>query len=114
MEPRPSERGNISSSSSEVLMSGRLQWSHVLPNVETRTEPGCGLLRRRFNGATSFRTWKREGRQGVTMAGASLQWSHVLPNVETLAAACLADKSGGSFNGATSFRTWKRKEAQRG
>ena len=85
MEPRPSERGNL------VACSGRdgprqLQWSHVLPNVETAQCNGWrGCVDRRFNGATSFRTWKRR----------------------SIARPLIPVEAG--FNGATSFRTWKRR-----
>jgi len=35
MEPRPSERGNNATGQTQVATTGGLQWSHVLPNVET-------------------------------------------------------------------------------
>jgi len=82
MEPRPSERGNLSGGH-EPDNTETLQWSHVLPNVETRRE------------------------SAARAASTALQWSHVLPNVETALSAwawCLAPSR---FNGATSFRTWK-------
>src|SRR5262245_7650245 len=60
MEPRPSERGNSSRPGGGRRFVSMLQWSHVLPNVETVL-----LLVRDNNGL------------------ARLQWSHVLPNVET-------------------------------
>ncbi len=60
MEPRPHERGNW------VRMGvlgehPRLQWSHVLTNVETRCRD-----------------------PHATRRDLVLQWSHVLTNVETL------------------------------
>src|SRR5918996_874817 len=59
MEPRPFERGNTGDGTEPGRVSGALQWSHVLSNVETsqslaKTHPDTDS----FNGATSFRTWK--------------------------------------------------------
>ena len=70
----------------EVLptsLTPRLQWSHVLPNVETCQAATSQTTPKRFNGATSFRTWK----PAVNPPPVPRQ-----PR----------------FNGATSFRTWKR------
>src|SRR6516162_1489998 len=61
MEPRPSERGN----------------RH--PRRATDTSVA------RFNGATSFRTWKPRAKASFPNTHPTLQWSHVLPNVETVA-----------------------------
>src|SRR5262245_18088594 len=58
MEPRPFERGNCSA------CARRSGW------------------RARFNGATSFRTWKHN-KYTIFATFAVLQWSHVLSNVET-------------------------------
>ena len=108
MEPRPHERGKLGMppkrSRAILRFNGatssrtwkavnatqtkrrqrKLQWSHVLTNVESRlcvehvpAEPA------RFNGATSSRTWK----EYFTRKG------------------CLLCRR--SFNGATSSRTWK-------
>ncbi len=43
---------------------------------------GIGLLRRRFNGATSFQTWKSGNTYLAHAVGAGLQWGHVLSDVE--------------------------------
>ncbi len=107
MEPRPFERGN---KSERERFAGRT---------------------RGFNGATSFRTWKRhtaDGRRtlarwlqwshvlsnvetgfsaGLLLLGWLLQWSHVLSNVETSGLANRLNSLASGFNGATSFRTWK-------
>src|ERR1043166_8272820 len=84
MEPRPHERGNEKTKALKPPQLLKLQWSHVLTNVETRRLPA--RLRRHhngFNGATSSRTWKPffdfAGQPGRHL----LQWSHVLTNVET-------------------------------
>ena len=61
----------------------RLQWSHVLTNVERPFDRS----ERRFDAS-----W--------------LQWSHVLTNVESDNDSGVVQKSI-SFNGATSSRTWK-------
>ena len=66
----------------------RLQWSHVLPNVEI-TNVSVGVV------TTTL-----------------LQWSHVLPNVEIrfqLQKIALNHR----FNGATFFRTWKCRKTSR-
>src|ERR1043166_2545097 len=61
----------------------RLQWSHVLTNVETpRRLSRCFLRPQGFNGATSSRTWKPVRRRSN-------------------------QPRGSRFNGATSSRTWK-------
>src|ERR1043166_7797279 len=44
----------------QTCVSG-LQWSHVLTNVETYLSPQLLDVSVSFNGATSSRTWKREG-----------------------------------------------------
>src|SRR2546423_9530350 len=81
MEPRPHERGN------PLLLGGydfetRLQWSHVLTNVETAQLPSY----RRPRGA--------------------LQWSHVLTNMETLRQADHGHAPLPSSNEPPSSRTW--------
>ena len=91
MEPRPFERGNgpqaagcartvgfngatsfrtwKQDAASALAMAAGLQWSHVLPNVETSSVRClCAAVR-------------------------LLQWSHVLPNVETSGFACCWRKS---------------------
>ena len=59
MEPRPHERGKIALRRGLPITQTTLQWSHVLTNVE-RSAPGVEPepSARRFNGATSSRTWK--------------------------------------------------------
>src|SRR5205823_5762695 len=66
-----------------LIPSYGLQWSHVLPNVETRWPALTWLKGGGFNGATSFRTWKRAKVRTNESNALKLQWSHVLPNVET-------------------------------
>ena len=87
-------------------LSVRLQWSHVLTNVESRFRQRLRAALVSFNGATSSRTWKggqclqrtdagklasmepRPHERGKSKsrlrdcAGRELQWSHVLTNVE--------------------------------
>jgi len=61
----------------------RLQWGHVFSDVEIRRACGrCQSPSRRFNGATSFQTWK-----------------FCIPALIASVSIC--------FNGATSFQTWK-------
>ena len=111
MEPRPSERGNALVSRPFSGLQILLQWSHVLPNVET----SAGLVRAgaytRFNGATSFRTWKLEP---SALASRLESKASMEPRPFERGNRYLAAKVGrapGSFNGATSFRTWKRRHA---
>ena len=132
MGPRPLGRGNhrgwqtrsqcshrfngATSSRTWKLQRGRwivrrdmkLQWGHVLSDVETlRPSPLCPI-HRRFNGATSSRTWKPPrwnlwpaktnvasmgprplgrgnelSRFVVSLETLALQWGHVLSDVET-------------------------------
>src|SRR5215510_7452102 len=108
MEPRPSERGNGSGTQLALAQGAGLQWSHVLPNVETKYGcDGCTGRSCCFNGATSFRTWKRLTIERYDGLLRELQWSHVLPNVETSSARPTSRPRRTRFNGATSFRTWK-------
>ena len=135
-----------------------LQWGHVFSDVETASavaaitasssaSMGPRLFRRgnslsmniskrrhfRFNGATSFQTWKLDI-EGIGRSGhRKLQWGHVFSDVETYSTLIIALASplasmgprlfrrgnyhSGrtvrqrlmSFNGATSFQTWKRR-----
>ena len=129
MEPRPHERGNTEGPSDPQRLH-RLQWSHVLTNVETRT---ATLLKRLpFLLQWSHVLTNVETRSGwmIHPAWLPLQWSHVLTNVETkstivpinpetgfngatssrtwkLACGCVVTRSAPGFNGATSSRTWK-------
>ena len=88
MEPRPHERGKIIQHSGIGSFRVKLQWSHVLTNVE-RSSDLVSLLfpQDGFNGATSSRTWKgvRYDLRGPYCA--RLQWSHVLTNVERVGVA---------------------------
>src|SRR5918912_782123 len=84
MEPRPSERGNKYGGVPTFQATVELQWSHVLPNVET-TGGASGTP-----GANDASMEPRPSERGnATEKGRSatgerlLQWSHVLPNVET-------------------------------
>src|SRR5947209_3723427 len=82
MEPRPFERGNKSPR--------REAWAGGYASMEPRPFERGNLLNQSltpsivtsFNGATSFRTWKRS------------VWH-------------IATQPFSGFNGATSFRTWK-------
>src|SRR5262245_45838767 len=107
MEPRPSERGNgPTHKDGSSLMSASME-----PRPSERgnrdQQLGAAKTANGFNGATSFRTWKRPlGPQGH-LPRTLLQWSHVLPNVETAQGGVDRALSQARFNGATSFRTWK-------
>ncbi len=108
MEPRPFERGNTKTQGRFYQRKKKLQWSHVLSNVET-ADVIAGIVPspRRFNGATSFRTWKRlclallASARSASMEprpferGNNAEW----PTRPQFGRKC--------FNGATSFRTWK-------
>ena len=129
MEPRPHERGksgifarsngikrglqwshvltNVESSRprSPKQHERTLQWSHVLTNVERRLLLLPWLWLRRFNGATSSRTWKAVCTVRSN-TDEKLQWSHVLTNVERFDH-LKRPRRDDCFNGATSSRTWK-------
>ena len=82
MEPRPHERGKLSTTP-RLNTAHLLQWSHVLTNVERL----CILAKAKkasncFNGATSSRTWKASQSYQSPLHLYALQWSHVLTNVE--------------------------------
>ncbi len=86
MGPRLSRRGNLASSGYQRRDIPGLQWGHVFLDVETRPRPTPGSTRAtRFNGATSFSTWKLGlDYRGVVIAIATkLQWGHVFLDVET-------------------------------
>ena len=134
MEPRPHERGKSSrkqrqsrqkrsfngATSSRTWKAGfrwfggsryrRLQWSHVLTNVERL--PVRQMLARRQAASMEPRPHERGKVLQATdldiavEATLTLQWSHVLTNVERKVLACRVRRQA-SFNGATSSRTWK-------
>jgi len=112
MGPRLFRRGNVIKNSLSYLQS-QLQWGHVFSDVETlirtarqidwyKASMGPRLFRRgnecficyrfrsvsRFNGATSFQTWKRKGGNPKR-------------------------RQEQGFNGATSFQTWKPAKGSR-
>jgi len=62
----------------------KLQWGHVFSDVETPRRRWWCRWWTRFNGATSFQTWRRgvEHAPGVECAR-ELQWGHVFSDVET-------------------------------
>ena len=131
MEPRPHERGNMDCRDENLaaLCASMEPRPHERGNeiVAHQVEP----VQRRFNGATSSRTWKLPVSGPTRFSGCWLQWSHVLTNVETLFTRrspqnkfqasmeprphergnedCIEADSGRAdrFNGATSSRTWK-------
>ena len=101
-----------------VSAARRLQWSHVLTNVESIAQYVLAIpVHWRFNGATSSRTWKgamdvcvtaipyasmepRPHERGkLTLrcpkcaATTGLQWSHVLTNVESNLRLCTATQN---------------------
>jgi len=61
MGPRPFRRGNSLGPLHLPDKLGSLQWGHVLSDVETTVWPSTWKMGGRFNGATSFQTWKRRG-----------------------------------------------------
>jgi len=60
-----------------------LQWGHVFSDVEMKT---CGdqlpSIHVRFNGATSFQTWKSPSAEALLAVLTMLQWGHVFSDVE--------------------------------
>ena len=64
-----------------------LQWGHVFSDVEIAAPPPIWPQSRRFNGATSFQTWKCPGRARRRPPEDVLQWGHVFSDVEIKPAA---------------------------
>jgi hypothetical protein len=96
-------------------MTARLQWSHVLTNVETAFALALPLesAHRGFNGATSSRTWKLNQVQPpqAPRPPASMEpRPHERGNATRVTS---SSESMGCFNGATSSRTWKPEDARR-
>ena len=89
------------------------QWSHDLSIMETEdTMSFASELRRGFNGATIFRSWRRLAsemrRQAEAACAVSMEprsFDH--GDLTTKVIAWLRDDMGG-FNGATIFRSWRR------
>src|SRR5262245_21591636 len=84
-----------------------LQWSHVLPNVETGFACHRAPAPASFNGATSFRTWKRK-RLSLDALDA---WASMEPRPSergNSSGTTISQPDSVCFNGATSFRTWKQ------
>ena len=82
MEPRPHERGKSIWPNCTTWTWARLQWSHVLTNVE-RTE-AAALIASETLASMEPRPHER-GKAELIQLPASikkLQWSHVLTNVE--------------------------------
>ena len=92
-----------------------VRWGHVNEDVE---EPPGGVLAldhpRRFNGATSMKTWKStRSPWPVRPLEIVLQWGHVNEDVEEHGHHRAVHPTPTSFNGATSMKTWKRSEVAR-
>ncbi len=97
------------------LGTDRLQWSHVLTNVESGGDyVRCYLPEMCFNGATSSRTWKGDPwRAAFYMAEcASMEpRPHERGKIHTIPSHHSPDTC---FNGATSSRTWKVRKRRKG
>src|ERR1700759_4851607 len=94
MEPRPHERGNADPWPVSERAKIRLQWSHVLTNVETcsRIAPSIGTNSLQWSHVlTNVETISHVAQ---TYAQNRLQWSHVLTNVETFS---IDNNRGGVF-----------------
>ena len=67
----------------ERKKNGVLQWGHVFSDVEiTGGAIYDGSRSTRFNGATSFQTWKWSRWTPSSRARPVLQWGHVFSDVE--------------------------------
>ena len=82
MGPRLFRRGNVREHQ-DRFWTRRLQWGHVFSDVEMagagEAPTGGGG---RFNGATSFQTWKFLAIQDTPEKTVMLQWGHVFSDVE--------------------------------
>ena len=85
MGPRPFSRGNHPYPSHTYGQDTRLQWGHDLSVVETRLDKPRWTRRTRFNGATTFQSWKPDRMASCSSARDWLQWGHDLSVVETAA-----------------------------
>src|SRR5262249_7708235 len=76
--------GGNAEDGAQAAANEKLQWRHVLANVETfRSQSEADREGQSFNGATSSRTWKLLPPKRIRRFLRRLQWSHVLSNVET-------------------------------
>jgi len=87
MGPRPFGHGNFELPGLKIFNYDMLQWGHVLSDMETPgTASRADATAVSFNGATSFRTWKRLVGSGMSRVPiVLLQWGHVLSDMETSA-----------------------------
>ena len=93
--------------------SRRLQWVHVFSDVEINSASPRRPCGSRFNGATSFQTWKSGNilhivvlPVGFNGATSFQTWKYHTVRPSSLAVC--------SFNGATSFQTWKLSDLDQG
>src|SRR5262249_8061469 len=108
MEPRPSGRGNAPTPQGCWGRNQSLQWSHVLPDVETCYHDLHAALLPTLQWSHVLPDVETKPSSPCLTQCSALQWSHVLPDVETCPAQPSSPGPPGGFNGATSFRTWKR------
>ena len=107
MEPRPHERGKLLEGQRRRPGSRRFNGA-----TSSRTWKDLSLMLNDikitgFNGATSSRTWKADSPLPRMSSRPMLQWSHVLTNVESRTGHRRSLWIKDRFNGATSSRTWK-------
>ena len=132
MGPRLFRHGNLTLPFGLLDQCLPLQWGHVFSDMEMKSVAEESLLpRTRFNGATSFQTWKSANSScdmsmktllqwghvfsDMEMARynlkrptpSQLQWGHVFSDMEIGQAGGKRGSSAPCFNGATSFQTWK-------
>jgi len=81
------------------------------PRLFRRGDSGCAIVlvfgEKRFNGATSFQTWRSFRTFSTNSARALLQWGHVFSDVEITSWIEMSNRDWQCFNGATSFQTWR-------
>ncbi len=82
MGPRLFRRGNpVGKGTMKTIK--LLQWGHVFSDVEIgNIADGADPQDRRFNGATSFQTWKFLPDKPCRDRNQQLQWGHVFSDVE--------------------------------
>src|ERR1039458_6657746 len=129
MGPRARARGNHPAAATDVKNSG-LQWGHERALVEITGAHALPVASRRFNGATSARSWKSGGDGGVGEGGGASMGPRARargngrraggrgdrgaasmgPRARARGNPCAAtqrNSPGRGFNGATSARSWK-------
>ena len=107
MGPRLFRRGNSASDARTGTTPVRFNGATSFQTWKLEDVGPGRYPRRRFNGATSFQTWKSRVLGRAELEYRRLQWGHVFSDVEMESRRCAGVPHERRFNGATSFQTWK-------